>query len=155
MQRCTNCESTELRDGTTEERLKVGEVAFVAELPALVCQKCGETFVGLGDMERFDLAVARWLTSEGHRTAEAFRFVRKALGMRAADLAKLVGVTPETISHWENGHRDADVGVFALLGELVLDQIEGREETLKRLRALQGPVKAPKRAVRLELPKAE
>jgi YgiT-type zinc finger domain-containing protein len=146
--------STELKEGTTEDTLKVGDVAFVASLPAIVCQKCGESFVRADDLGRFDMGVASWLTSEGHRTPQAFRFIRKALGIRAADLTGLVGVTPETISHLENGHREADVGVFALLGELVADRLEGREETLNRLRALHTPIKAPKRAVRVELPKA-
>lgn len=154
MKRCTSCESTNLKRGTVEERLSVGDAEFVANLPAVVCQGCKDHFVEAADMERFDMAIATWLTSHGQRTAEAFRFIRKALGMRATDLAKLVGVTAETISHWENGHRPADVGAFALLGELVADRIEGKDGTLNRLRAIQNPVKAPKRAVRVELPKA-
>jgi putative zinc finger/helix-turn-helix YgiT family protein len=151
MKRCTNCQGTALRNGTVEDRIKVGNVEFVASLPAIVCQKCGESFVDGPDLERFDLAVASWLSSHGHRSPDAFRFTRKALGLRATDLAELVQVTPETISHWENGHRPVDVGVFALLGELVADRIEGREGTLGRLRALRAPVKAPRKAVRIAL----
>jgi putative zinc finger/helix-turn-helix YgiT family protein len=154
MKRCTNCGNKGLLSGTTEERLEVGGIAFLAELPAMVCQECGHSLVLGADMERFDMAVASWLSSHGHRTPEAFRFTRKALGMRATDLAALVQVTPETISHWENGHRAIDVGVFALLGELVADRIEGRDETLGRLLALREPAKTPKRAVRVALPKA-
>ncbi|HET9931130.1 MAG TPA: type II TA system antitoxin MqsA family protein [Polyangiaceae bacterium] len=154
MKRCAECQSTELRQGKVEERIEVGGISFIADLPALICGECGENFVDGPDLERFDLAVASWLTSQGQRTPEAFRFARKAIGMRAADLAQLVGVTPETVSRWENGHGAIDVGVFALLGELVADRIEGKENTLRRLRALAGPVKAPKRAVRVELPKA-
>jgi DNA-binding XRE family transcriptional regulator len=153
MKRCIECRG-QLQQSTTEQRIEVAGVAFVAELPALVCKSCTEFFVNGPDLERFDLAVASWLSSHGHRSPDAFRFTRKALGLRATDLAQLVQVTPETISHWENGHRAIDVGVFALLGELVSDRIEGRDGTLNRLRALQGPAKAPKRAVRVELPKA-
>ena len=151
MKRCTECRG-QLQQGTAEQRIEVAGVAFVAELPALVCKSCGEFFVNGPDLERFDLAVASWLSSHGHRSPDAFRFTRKALGLRATDLAELVQVTPETISHWENGHRAIDVGVLALLGELVCDRIEGRDGTLNRLRALRGPVKAPRSAIRIALP---
>jgi len=149
MERCTNCESTELREGTDEERLEVGGVAFVAQLPALVCLKCGHAFVLAADMERFDLEVACWLTSHGHRSAETLRFARKALGMRAAELAVLVGRSAETIADWESGRGDADVCVVALLGALLVDRLPARDSTLDRLRALQGPATVPAAAVRI------
>lgn len=154
MKHCVSCNSDKLQESTVDERLSVGDVTFVASLPALVCDECGESYVAGPDLDRFYLAMAQWLAARGHRSPETFRFVRKALGMRAADLAKLIDVTPETISRWENGHGAIDLGAFALLGELVEDRLEGREATLKRLRALHAPVKTPKRAVRIELPEA-
>lgn len=53
----------------------------------------------------------------------------------------------------ENRHRAVEVGVRAVL-ELVADRIEGRDGTLGRLLALRAHAKAPKRAVRLNLPDA-
>jgi DNA-binding transcriptional regulator YiaG len=32
-----------------------------------------------------------------------FKFLRKAIGIKAVDLADFLGVTPETLSRWENG----------------------------------------------------
>ena len=54
---------------------------------------------------------------------------------RGAEPARL-GVTPETISRWENGHNEADRAVWATLALLVDDHHAGRTATLDRLRGL-------------------
>src|SRR5262249_34268170 len=48
------------------------------------------------------MAVAR-VTVSTKLSGEEIRFLRKALGMKAVDLAKFLDVTPETFSRWENG----------------------------------------------------
>jgi DNA-binding transcriptional regulator YiaG len=49
------------------------------------------------------LAVAAELARRGELPAEAFRFVRRILGMKAAELAEILNVTAQTISRRENG----------------------------------------------------
>jgi transcriptional regulator with XRE-family HTH domain len=70
--------------------------------------------------------------------------MRKALGLRAADLAGLLGVAAETVSRWETGQRDVDRGALALVGGLVVDRLEGSTATLDRLRALAKPPRTAK-----------
>jgi len=69
-------------------------------------------------------------------SGEAFRFMRKAAGLRAKELAELLDVTPETISRWEKEHRQPDRKAMMVLGDLVLDRLKGEETALDRLRAL-------------------
>jgi len=93
--------------------------------------------------QRFELLAARWLADDGARSAEAFRFMRKALGLQAVALAELLDSTPETISRWEHGKRPVDARAFALLGVMVADRIAGRNDTRARLEALRSPSKVP------------
>ena len=48
------------------------------------------------------VAVAR-ATVPDKLSGKEIRFLRKAIGMKAAELARFLDVTPETISRWENG----------------------------------------------------
>jgi hypothetical protein len=142
-----------MKRGTTELRRTVGAVTFEGTLPAVVCTACGEAFVAAEDVGRFELGIAAMLAGMGWGTPEAFRFMRKVLGFGGAELAKLLGVEPETVSRWENGARRLDLGAFAIVGGLVEDLAAGRKGTRQRLQALRQPAKTPKRAIRVDVPK--
>ena len=62
--------------------------------------------------------------------------MKKAIGFREKELAHLLDLTPETLSRWEKGHRTPDKKAMMVLGDLVLDHLEGKETTLKRLKQL-------------------
>jgi transcriptional regulator with XRE-family HTH domain len=63
----------------------------------------------------------------GLRTGESFRFMRKAVGLRANELSEYLGVAPETISRWETGKWDPDKAAFAALAALVFHKHQGDE----------------------------
>jgi putative zinc finger/helix-turn-helix YgiT family protein len=149
MKRCAACQDGTLKRGSTELRRTVDGIIFESKLPAAVCRACREAFVDAPALERFELVIAAELARMGHCNPIAFRFVRKALGLSGVELAELLGVKPETISRWENGARELDRGAFALVGGLVTDRIEGRDETRARLEALRAPVKKAPRVVRV------
>jgi transcriptional regulator with XRE-family HTH domain len=86
----------------------------------------------------------------GPATGEAFRFMRKVLGIPAIELAELLDVAPETVSRWENGKLPIERRALALLASMVLDRVEGVTTTLERLRSLRDPPAAPA-LVRLDL----
>lgn len=65
--------------------------------------------------------------------------MRKAVGIRAADLAIWLDVSPETISHWENGKHTPDVVTRSTIASIVLDTLRGASATLDRLRAQGKP----------------
>ena len=135
-----------------EERIDAGGVTFAADVPHNACSTCGERYLAADDLERLELAAAVELARIGRRTGSALRFMRKALGFRAKDLAALLGVAPETFSRWETGEREPDAHAFALVGGLAADRLDGSERTASLLRAAREPAtSAPVVAVRLEL----
>lgn len=148
--RCTECGSDRLVEGLEQDTLTLAEQTFTAEVPAVRCEACGAVFFdgpALGDFER---AAARELAQRGPATAETFRFMRKAIGMRAADLAEMLDVTPETISRWETGKLPMSRTTWLTLSSLVLDY----EGTTARLRAAEGGPGIAKAVIRLDLPRA-
>jgi len=149
MKRCTECGGTELRQVLEPAELRIGPRVFVGELEVMRCDACGETFTSGQAGEAFELAAARWLAEHGFTTGEEIRFMRKAAGLRAADLAELLDVSPEAVSHWETGKHQAGHGTLATIAALVLDALEGSTATRDRLRALREPIGLAK--VRLDV----
>ena len=137
--RCFNCKSTELVAAKHEDRLEVAGHKFTRSIPTLRCSRCGEETMKGADIEAFELEVAAELARHGELPADAFRFMRRTLGMKAADLADLLDVTAETVSRWENEKQAIERRAAALLSSMVLDKLEGRTSTLDQLRAIQEP----------------
>lgn len=154
MKRCAQCNGTKLTKVEATEKVHVGKWTFTATLPATKCAACGESYINGEVLGRFELSAARKLAELGIREGAAFKFMRKALGMRAADLAELLSVTPETVSRWENDKNEVDLAAFVTLGALVADKLEGRTTTLDRLRAVHESPKAKSRAIHVDVPDA-
>lgn len=138
MKQCAKCGGN-LNATEMAQEVTVAGATFSGKVPARQCDSCGEVYIAAEDAMRFDLRVARQLGDMGIASGEAFRFTRKALGMRAADLAGLLSVAAETISRWERGERPVDRAAFTVLGALVADRLEGRATTMKLLKAQQEP----------------
>jgi putative zinc finger/helix-turn-helix YgiT family protein len=136
--RCVQCKNSVFETTSVQDEVRIGGYVFKTEMPAERCAKCGETYVAGPDLERFDLLVARALATQGVITGAAFRFMRKALVMRAAELGDLLGVRPETISRWETDKGPVDPCAFATLGGMVLDRLAGNNNTVDRLLALKA-----------------
>lgn len=143
---CARCGNREVRKVT--ETLSAGfpvsgVVASVA-VAGTQCTKCRRTHVPPALVREFELAVALELAERGVRTGEAVRHMRKVLGLRAADLARLLDLTPETISHWERGKARVGRAAFVVLGAMVQDALEGTSSTRDRLSALDDVRPRPK-----------
>ena len=159
MRRCHKCKGTDIRRVRDRfvEKLPLTNgrtLEFVFEdFPQRVCSSCGERYYEAKDLIKAEDAVTRELVARGIRDGEVFKYLRKALGLKATELADLLGVTAETISRWENGHNEADRAVWATLDLLVDDHYAGRTTTLDRLRGL-AEARIPKRPVPLTLARA-
>jgi hypothetical protein len=109
--KCYECGKAEMKDTKAEERLEVGGLAFVAELPASRCPACKATAIDGPSLERFERA------------------------------AELLDVTPETVSKWENGKLPVPIPETSTVAALVLDRLTGRDDTAVRLAHLRKPPK--------------
>jgi DNA-binding transcriptional regulator YiaG len=136
--RCARCGGRELRDEaeTLSFALPLSGISASVVAPARRCAGCDGVHVESRVMERAQLSVACELADLGVQTGEAMRHMRKALGLRAADLARLLDLTPETISLWETGRVPPNRAAFVALGALVQDAVDGRTTTGERLMAL-------------------
>lgn len=137
--KCINCGKADLVRDTVPHTLTVAGVEFATELPGQRCPACGYSTVHGPAAVRFELLVAAELVKRGLRGGASFKFMRKALGMKAIEIAEAFNVAPETVSRWENGQREVDWPEFMLLGFLVDDKLAGRTTTLARLKALAEP----------------
>ncbi len=144
MKTCVMCKGR-LEAVTVGEVIDVDGHAFAARIPAARCTSCRETFIGAEDLAAFETAVAVRLADAGASSPGAFRFMRKAVGLKASDLAALLDVTAETMSRWENGKLPIPRAPAALLGAMVRDAAEGRTVTRDALARLGNPRKLGKR----------
>jgi YgiT-type zinc finger domain-containing protein len=144
---CGICKGTDLHQmeekHTITVQLRGGPVALVVSgVPAMKCGKCGEGFFELADLSRADLLAAAELANRGIQEGAAFRFMRKAAGLRGADVAALLNVREATISRWENDHDPVDLAAWAALAAIVSEKLAGQTTTIDRLRASRAPREA-------------
>jgi transcriptional regulator with XRE-family HTH domain/predicted RNA-binding Zn-ribbon protein involved in translation (DUF1610 family) len=133
--RCASC-GHELRDGIEAVTVRLPRCGVVASAVARaqLCAGCGAVQMDDDAARQAQLAIGCALADRGVQTGDALRHMRTALRLRAVDLARLLGVTPETVSHWETGRpaRAAFVAVAAMID----DVLAGRSTTRDRLAAL-------------------
>lgn len=72
---------------------------------AQTCGQCGEVEFEIPDVQGLNAMLADALVrKQGHLAGHEVRFLRKNLGWSAQEFANRLGVVPETVSRWENGH---------------------------------------------------
>src|SRR5579883_2304302 len=148
-QRCARCKGEKIREVLRERTANIGGLILIAKVPGFQCETCGEVWYSPAVLKSYELGLAKALAESGTRSGEAFRLMRKAIGIPARELAQILGLTNETISRWETEKREVDEHAMLLLGDLVFDAIAGRTTTKDRLQALR---EAPQqKVVHLEL----
>ena len=148
--RCHNDDDV-LVKGSYSYRQEVSGRTFTATLPARVCPTCGEKLVAYEDLHPVNMAVAKALAREGPIDGPSFRFMRTTLRMKAIDLAKLLDVTPETISKWENNKTPVLRSAWLVLTEMVLDEVgQGSRTPMRDRLADLAKGKRPRKHVRLD-----
>ena len=148
LKKCVKCGSRSLVKDALEDTILVGGRTFVAALQARRCEACGEVYVDGRALEAFEKAVDLKLAQDGPATGETFRRLRKALGLRAAEVADLLDICAETVSRWETGATNVDRAAWAMLGTMVIERAANSTATIDRLRALREPPKLAKAADR-------
>ncbi len=134
---CASC-GGELRDVVETLSFTLARCGVVASIdaPARRCHGCGDLQVEDDVAAGARLAIGCALADRGVHTGDALRHLREALALRAADLARLLGVTPETISHWETGKVSPARAAFVAVAAMAEDAMAGRTTTRDRLEVL-------------------
>ncbi|HYV66413.1 MAG TPA: hypothetical protein VE964_09230 [Myxococcales bacterium] len=150
MQTCDRCHRARVIDVLVDDTIEVCGHIFASQVPATRCLACQQVVIQGEHVRQFERRIAVEIAKAGLRGGEAFRFLRKALGMSEAAFASLIDVTAECVAYWETDKWLVDPRALAMLGSLVLANFEGRQSSLDCLTVLRKPRKlAPK--VRLHL----
>ena len=85
------------------------------------CGTCGDHEVVIPHIERLHEALAMAVVKhEARLNGSKIRFLRKYLGYSGVDFAALIGVSPETVSRWENKKETMGPSAERLLRTLVV-----------------------------------
>lgn len=85
------------------------------------CGTCGDHEVVIPHIERLHEALAMAVVKQESRlSGSEVRFLRKYLGYSGVDFAGLIGVSPETVSRWENKRETMGPSAERLLRMLVV-----------------------------------
>src|SRR3954470_21970059 len=147
---CPACGNTTFQAARYAARRDLDGRRFTGDVPARKCASCGELLISGPGLGTFDRAITLELARGGDVGPEAFRWLRKAAGLKAVRLAELLGVTAMHVSRWENGHKPLERRAVALVSALALEQVEGKVATRAVLEVLAAGKKLPRR-VRLDV----
>jgi putative zinc finger/helix-turn-helix YgiT family protein len=76
---------------------------YLAGINYYVCEKCGKQSADIPALNELMVKIARAVVGQEARLSGVeIRFLRKRLKKKSADFGKIIGVTPEQISRWEN-----------------------------------------------------
>ncbi len=90
---------------------------------------CGETMVELKNIKGLHRTIASILTKKKDPlTGKEIRFIRKEMGMRAKDLAEIMGVSPITVSRWENDVEKPEMAKDRFVRLLYIQTVQERHK---------------------------
>ncbi len=134
MKKCVQCSGEKWENSDVPVSRTIAGCTFSAEVTGRRCLQCGARYAGQHALELFDQMVARDLAESGVASGEAVRFMRKVIGVSAKEWADLLGVTPETVSRWENDQRAIDPTALRMLRAATLDRFHGHTTTVDKFR---------------------
>ncbi len=122
MRMCATCGAS-MRTTVENYRYSASGLRNVVLKSVLVhrCRRCGDHEVDIPRILDLHQAIARALATKQPTLAPAeIRFLRKHLGFSGSAFAREMGVTPETVSRWENGALGMGLSAERLLRLMVL-----------------------------------
>ena len=118
-----------------EEPVQLAGVRFKPRWRVLRCPADGTKVVPAKVRAAFESKAARHVATHGPMTGATLRLLRRTAGYSATALARLLGVTPESLSRWENTRQKLNVLVWVATAQLALDKLHGRSTVRKQLQA--------------------
>ena len=87
-------------------------------------KECGEEEITIPNMEELHQLLAEKIASQINKLQpEEIRFLRTHLGFSGVDFAQSIGVSPETVSRWENGTVNMKEASERFLRVLILSKV--------------------------------
>ncbi len=107
---------------------------YLSRINVWICKECGAEEAEIPSIELLHNEIARLLVTKrkGLNPSE-FRFLRAYLGFSGKDFANCVGVSPETISRWENKKVEIPQAVDNLLRHMTLLNKKNHEYSVESL----------------------
>lgn len=139
MKTCSRCQKDRVAAISLDDNLEVCGHTFTAQLPAERCGACGQVVIQGADVRKFEQRIAVEIAKAGLRTAEAFKFLRRASELSTDALASLLDVSPDCIGYWESGEWPVDPRASSMLTSLVVGRFDGQHSALDCLRVLRQP----------------
>jgi DNA-binding transcriptional regulator YiaG len=104
------------------------ENVYIENCVLFVCDTCKKVVPLLPDAELvMPYITERLIQKSGRLNSDEILFLRKAAGLKAEELAKMLGVDRVSVSRWENARSKIE-GLFDLrLRKLVLERVLGPE----------------------------
>jgi putative zinc finger/helix-turn-helix YgiT family protein len=85
------------------------------------CSKCKETFVTIPKVEVLHRAIGKAICcKKALLDAGEIKFLRKELHLKGKEFARSLGITPETVSRWENNNQTISEGEDRLIRTLYM-----------------------------------
>jgi len=113
MEKCVICggELTVFKDKPYDYPVGGLQVTLLG-IPQHTCNECGEEFTTIPNPEALHKMIGLEIckNKKGLLLPEEIVFLRKELSLNAIGLAKVLGVTPSSLSRWENGKKTIGEG---------------------------------------------
>lgn len=138
MKRCHKCKRN-VEPTMVGHSMKVGDIVFASDIPALRCVSCGETTVAANDVREFEERVADELVFAGIVSGPAMKFIRKTMALASKEFARLIACSPETVSRWESESVSMDRSAMAVLVQMYKDYRRGEGDTRHILERMTQP----------------
>jgi len=98
------------------------------------CAGCGAEEVVIPKLDQLHMALVRAVIERPARLApQEIRFLRKHLGWSGSELARHMGVTPESVSRWENAREPMGPVADRLLRTMVTTTLPSHGDWLRSL----------------------
>lgn len=120
--KCIHCGKASMIAGRENHSYKAsGLPVTLVNVEVSRCKACGESVVAIPKIEQLQKTIARAVISKRSRLTPAeVRFLRTHLGWSGSDFARHMGVKPETVSRWENGHDQMSPSADRLLRLMIV-----------------------------------
>ena len=102
---------------------------YLAGIQYNECTECGSVagiFPKLSSL--LDTLTSTVVQKSSLLTPLEIKYLRKAARKKAADFAKIIGVSAEQVSRWENGHNPPEKSADKLIRLLAVSRVDSRKQ---------------------------